>query len=173
MSSSRRNGVAAGSPRARLPLLDRLMDDDGDGDDVSGAPPSAGVALDALRIAVHRSLEALLNARRHRMPIPATLAELRKSLFTFGIPDPAAGTYNLTAQREAVAKDVEATLRRFEPRLTHIRVQLADEGTEEWGRMRLKVEAVLHVDPVVEAVSYETTLEPVSRLVTVREGIPR
>ncbi len=165
----------AGSPpgtrksglRAQLPLLDRLLDAD------PGAreppPPSAAEALDMLHVSVQRDLEALLNARRRRRPLPPLLSELPSSIINYGIPDPAAGAYAVAEVRQALAGELEATLRRFEPRLMHIAVELSTDGDELGGTLRLKIDAVLRADPVPEPVSFETLLEPVTRDVTVRE----
>jgi type VI secretion system protein ImpF len=153
--------------RARLPLLDRLLDAD------PGTPeppqPSAAVALELLHRAVRRDLEAVLNARRRRRPVPMELEELVVSPLNYGIPDPTSGAYAVPARRQALAREVEATIRRFEPRLMSVRVELVGSEDELGRALRLKVDAMLRADPVPEPVSFETLLEPVSRDVTVRE----
>ena len=153
--------------RARLPLLDRLLDADPNIPD--GPPPSAAVALEALRTAVRRDLEALLNARRRRRPLPPELTELTLSPLNYGIPDPTSGAFAVPELRAALTREVEATIRRFESRLLSVSVSLANEADELDTALRLKVDAVLRADPVPEPVSFETLLEPVTRDVTVRE----
>lgn len=155
-------------PRAQLPLLDRLMD--AHPDDPPAPPPSAPEALERLRRAVLRDLQALLNARRRRVPLPPQCTELPSSLLGYGIPDPASGAYLVPDNRAALAAEVEATLRRFEPRLTRISVALQAGDDALSGTLKLKVDAVLRAEPVPEAVSFETLLVPVTRDVTVREG---
>ena len=154
--------------RARIPLLDRLLDAE------PGAPepppPSAAVALDVLRAAVRRDLEAVLNARRRRRPVPSLYTELVLSPLTYGIPDPTSGAYAVPERRAALAREVEATIRRFEPRLMDIQVELVGDGDDLSRALRLRVNAILRADPVPEPVSFETTLEPVTRDVTVQEG---
>jgi type VI secretion system protein ImpF len=162
------NGPRAPVGRARLPLLDRLLDAD------PGAPepppPSAAAALEMLHAAVRRDLEAVLNARRRRRPLPRHLDELAVSPVNYGIPDATSGAYAVPERRAALAREVEATIRRFEPRLMEVHVELVG-GEDELSRaLRLKVHAVLRADPVPEPVSFETTLEPVSRDVVVQEG---
>ena len=170
MSGYRSPGATVRGPvqRVRLPLLDRLMDAD------PGAPepppPSAAVALKTLRDAVRRDLEAVLNARRRRRPVPALYQELVLSPLTYGIPDATSGAYAVPERRAALAREVEATIRRFEPRLMDIQVELVGDGDDLSRALRLRVNAVLRADPVPEPVSFETTLEPVTRDVTVQEG---
>lgn len=160
-------GGRGSQPRAQLPLLDRLLDADPDAPD---APtPTAAEALEQLRTAVRRDLEALLNARRRRRPLPPLETELTDSIVNYGIPDPASGAYAVPELRAGLAREVEATIRRFEPRLTRVTVALVGSDDDLGGMLRLKVDAVLRADPVPEPVSFETLLEPVSRDVTVRE----
>jgi type VI secretion system protein ImpF len=157
-----------GPQRAQLPLLDRLLDADPRAPAVP--PPTASEALEQLHLAVRRDLEALLNARRRWRPLPPLLAELPASLVNYGIPDPAAGAYAVPELRAGLATEVEATIRRFEPRLTKVSAVLAGDDDDLGGTLRLKIDAVLRADPVPEPVSFETLLEPVTRDVTVREA---
>ena len=164
--------AAAGSARlapqrAQLPLLDRLLDVDAHA--AVTHSPTVAEALERLHTAVRRDLEALLNARRRRRPLPALLPELATSLLNYGIPDPTSGTYAVAELRQALVSEVEATIRRFEPRLMRVSVVLVDDSEGLGGTLRLKVDAVLRADPVPEPVSFETLLEPVTRDVTVRE----
>jgi type VI secretion system protein ImpF len=128
------------------------------------------MALDMLRNAVRRDLEAVLNARRRRRPLPPQFEELRASPLGYGIPDATSGAYAVPERRLALAREVEATIRRFEPRLMAVQVTLIEEPENLGRALRLKVEGALRADPVPEPVSFETLLEPVTRDVTVREG---
>ena len=67
---------------------------------------------------MRRDLEALLNARRRRLPLPPELGELATSPLGYGVPDPTAGALPRTDRREALVREIEATIRRFEPRLS-------------------------------------------------------
>ncbi len=153
--------------RAQLPLLDRLLDADRDSNEMHS--PTVSEALERLHAAVRRDLESLLNARRRRRPLPPLLTQLGSSVFNYGIPDPASGAYAVPELRQVLVREVEATIRRFEPRLTKVAVSLVGDKEGLGSTLRLKVEAVLRADPVPEPVSFETLLEPVTRDVTVRE----
>jgi type VI secretion system protein ImpF len=154
--------------RVRLPLLDRLLDSD------PGAPAdrplTASFALDTLRAAVRRDLEALLNARRRRWPAPKGLAELAVSPIGYGIPDATSGAYAYEERRRALAAEVERVIRRFEPRLMNVHVELLQGSGEIDRTLRLKVDAVLRADPVPEHIAFETVVEPVNHEVRVAEG---
>lgn len=164
MSESRKE-----QQRVRLPLLDRLLDADPDAP--RDPPLTASYALDLLRAAVRRDLEALLNARRRRLPPPPGLVELPHSPIGYGVPDPTAGSFTQEERRSALAREVEIAIRRFEPRLTQVSVQLRKLDREMIDRsLRLRIDAILRTDPVPEQVSFETVVRPTALDVTVREG---
>lgn len=140
-----------------------------DPDAPDDSQPTAAEALERLHAAVRRDLEALLNARRRRRPLPPQLRELASSIASYGIPDPVSGTYTVPELRAGLAREVENTIRRFEPRLSQITVTLNEQDEASGGTLRLRVEAMLRADPVPEPVSFETLLEPVTRDVSVRE----
>jgi len=157
------------TPRVRLPLLDRLLD--ADPDSPRDPPVSQSLAIEQLRLAVRRDLEALLNARRRRLPLPPGLAELPVSPVGYGIPDPTAGSFSEEELRAALAREIQATIARFEPRLTNVKVQLRKDEREAIDRvLRLRIEAILRTDPVPEHISFETLVRPTTLDVAVREG---
>lgn len=166
---SDRPGGAGRAPglRVRLPLLDRLLDAD------PGAPAdppiTPALALDTLRAAVRRDLEALLNARRRRWPLPPGLPELVVSPLGYGVPDATSGAYAYEERRRALAEEVERVIRRFEPRLANVHVELRESGNELDRTLRLVVDAVLRADPVPEHITFETLVEPVNHEVRVAE----
>jgi type VI secretion system protein ImpF len=151
----------------RLPLLDRLLDED---PGTTRDPPlTPALALETLRAAVRRDLEAMLNARRRRWPLPATAPELALSPLGYGIPDATSGSYALPERREALALEVERAIRRFEPRMLSVKVTLRETGDELDRTLRLRVDGVLRADPVPEPISFETLVEAVSHEVRVAE----
>ncbi|MCK8785145.1 type VI secretion system baseplate subunit TssE [Roseomonas sp. NAR14] len=161
--------------RTRLPLLDRLLDG---GQPLPPGhrepapperPPSPAEALQRLHDAVRRDLEALLNARRRRLPPPPELQELSLSPIGYGIPDAAAGTFAIEERRVALAREVELAIQRFEPRLTNITVTLRPPVREFERTLRLRVDAMLRTDPIPEPVGFETVVEAGTLDVAVRE----
>ncbi len=148
--------------RAALPsVLDRLFDD---APGVSSEPPPSMRALgEALRDAVRRDLENLLNTRRRCLPTPEGLEELEASSFEYGIPD-LTGT-NLASQgrRKRYLRDIEELIKRFEPRFSSIKVTpLEREGTVDRG-LEFRIDAVLRVEPAPESVLYDSQIDVLTR----------
>jgi type VI secretion system protein ImpF len=153
---------------ARLPLLDRLIDDRPD--QPADPPLSAAQAIAVLRASVQRDLEALLNARRRWRSWPAHLNELAQSAVGYGLADFTAGALNDPRERERLRTDIEAAIRRFEPRLQALQVLAVDETDTLESRLRLRIEALLHAEPADEPVAFETMVDATTAEVVVREG---
>ncbi len=149
-----RDGGQREAPRRVLgSLLDRLLDD--------AALPDAHTARDPvgeLRGAVHRDLEALLNARRPWRAIPSGCAAAQGSSLSYGVPDFTSGALNHREEREALRHEIELTIRRHEPRLTQVRVRLRDEPDRLRAVLRFRIEAVLRVEPVVAPIAFDTAV---------------
>ena len=149
-------------------LLDRLIDDAPDRE--RDPPMSAAEAMQVLRQSVRRELEALLNARRRWRTPPSELTELPGSSLGFGIPDYAAGVFNNQGERDRLRVEVEATIRRFEPRFLSVRVHLLDQEQRLDSNLRLRIEAVLHADPAPEQVTFDTIVDTVNDAVRIRSN---
>ncbi len=156
-----------GELRAQLPLLDRLLDDapDTERDRVL----SNQEVLEALRASVRRDLQSLLNARRRWLSWPINLRELATSPVGFGLPDFAAGAFGDPTRREILRKEVEDTIRRFEPRFLSLKVSLVQSDDVLSGTLRLRIEALLDADPAPEPVGFDTLLDTARDEVLVRE----
>jgi type VI secretion system protein ImpF len=152
--------------RVQLPLLDRLIDDAPDRD--RDPPISAAEALQQLRQSVRRDLEALLNARRRWRSPASGLTMLAGSPLGFGIPDFAAGVFNNQGERDRLRLEIEATIRRFEPRFLSVRVHLIDNEQRLDGALRLRIDAVLHAEPAPEQVTFDTIVDTVNDEVRIR-----
>ena len=149
---------------AALPLLDRLMD--AEPELPVDRPVSAREALAQLRRSVHRDVEALLNARRPWRSIADAASPLRLSPVCYGMPDFAAGAFNDRRQREMLRREVEDTIRHFEPRLAEVKVMLVDEGTLLRNTLQLRIEAQLRTYPVPEPVVFDTVIDTTTADVT-------
>ncbi len=143
--------------RALLPLLDRLMDDN---PEAERDPPIGSVeALAILRASVRRDLEALLNARRRHRSWPAEFGELASSSMGYGVPDFTSGTMSDPKRREALREEIEATIRRFEPRLATVSVSLVEGANKLEPTLRLRIDGLLHAEPAPEPIAFDTTVD--------------
>jgi type VI secretion system protein ImpF len=139
------------------PLLDRLMDAEPERAQDRALSPAETVTQ--LRLAVHRDVEALLNARRPWRSAPERLAALRLSPFGYGMPDFTAGAFNDRQQREVLRVEIEEAIRRFEPRLAQIQVHLADDGNMLGATLKLRIDALLRTHPAPEPIIFDTALD--------------
>jgi type VI secretion system protein ImpF len=149
-----------------LPLIDRLIDDSPDTVRERPLPPAETMAV--LRRSVRRDLEALLNARRRWRSWPSELAELAVSPIGYGISDFSAGAFNDPARRDELRLEVEETIRRFEPRLTHVSVAAVDSADGLEATLRLRIEAMLRAEPAPEPIAFDTLVDATTAEVQVR-----
>lgn len=137
-------------------ILDRLLDYDPAS---SQEPPkSNAVSLAELRQAVRRDLEWLLNTRHGAEKIPETLEEVNRSLAVYGLPDITGIGADAQTEQKRLVKAVETAIRIFEPRFLDLRVTLLPISSVE-RELRLRIEANLDIDPVPEAISFDTVLQ--------------
>lgn len=152
--------------RVQVPLLDRLIDDAPD--QTRDPPQSAAESLMALRQSVRRDLESLLNARRCWKSWPTSLSELKISPIGYGIPDFTSGAYNDASRREELRLDIEQAIRNFEPRFLSVRVMLIESTDRLEATLRLRIDAVLHAEPMPEPITFDMLIDPTSDNIVVR-----
>jgi len=144
-------------PRITPSLLDRLTDHE---PGIRDEPVmSRNQGLRALKAALWRDMNALLNTKRREEELPEQYVETTKSLLTFGIPDFTSYSLKSPSDQNRLRRAIEAAIRRFEPRLEKINVtiQLPDETDPT---MRFRVDAFLQIEPAPEPVAFETVLPP-------------
>ena len=155
--------------RVKLSVLDRLIDTTPDTE--RDRPMSATEALAVLRKSVRRDLEALLNGHRRFRSVPARYAALYASNMMFGLPDFSASARNAQEAREELRREIETTIRTFEPRLMQVSVLLQPvEDMGALGTLRFRIEALLHADPAPEPISFDTTLDAATADIVVSGG---
>jgi type VI secretion system protein ImpF len=152
--------------RAQLPLLDRLIDEAPEA--TRDEPISPGEAMAILRRSVRRDVEALLNSRRRWRSWQAAFREIAVSPLNFGIPDCTGGRFHGVAKREALRREIEETIRRFEPRFQSVQVRLTHQEEGQESTLRLRIEAVLHAEPAPEPIAFDTMVDPATADVLVR-----
>jgi type VI secretion system protein ImpF len=141
-------------------VLDRLLDDEPSSQQEQ--PQNRFQLLRTLKQSVRRDLENLLNTRWRCVGWPADLEELETSLVNYGIPDFTGANLGSAVAREEFVRIIQETIRRFEPRLTRVKLEMLDNAEREDRTMRFRIDAVLQVDPDPEPVSFDSRLEPSS-----------
>jgi type VI secretion system protein ImpF len=148
---------AMGETTITISALDRLIDLEPENRVENPLSRTQSVRL--LKSAVRRDLEWLLNTRRIADPPDEGLKELNRSVYVYGLADLSALTMAATADRNRLVRQVLATINLFEPRLTNVRlvmVETPDAGKKD---VRLRIEAMLRMDPVPEPVTFDTVIE--------------
>jgi type VI secretion system protein ImpF len=147
--------------RVRLSVLDRL---------VSGTDGAASLSesVSAMRDAVRRDLDRLLNTRRIAEPATDEFPEVQKSLYHYGLPDITSLSGDSSTARRRLVRQVEEAIELFEPRLMNVRVSGMDTPARADRRqIRFHIEALLRLDPDPERVAFDTVLETASGKISV------
>ncbi|KMO33552.1 hypothetical protein VQ02_20380 [Methylobacterium variabile] len=153
-----------GGLQPRLSVLDRLLD--AHPDRLQDAPHGVSEAISIVRAAVHRDIEHLLNARRPwRTP---SWPALERSPLGYGVADLTAGASNDPAGQERLRREIEDAIRRFEPRLAQVQVRIADAPTPLRAVLRLHIDALLLIDPLPEAIAFDTLVDTTTADIVVR-----
>ena len=160
------SGEGSGSRAGLASVLDRLLDDRPD--QHRDRPQSPAEAVTRLRAAVHRDIEALLNARRPWRSVPASWPLLRTSPLAFGIPDFTAGAFNDPLEREQLRLEVEEAIRRFEPRLSQLEVHVAEDILPLRSTLTLRIDALLLTQPQPHPISFDTLVDTTTANVTLQ-----
>jgi type VI secretion system protein ImpF len=142
----------------RLSVLDRLLQ--GDSSDTDN---NVQRAIRTVRESVRRDLELLLNTRPRCQSWPSELVDVGTSIVSFGLPDLQTRAVATPGQREAFRADLEAIIRRYEPRFRDLSVELVDNPNPLDRTLRFRIHAVLTMDADSEVVVYDTLLDPASR----------
>ncbi len=148
--------------RPGLPsVLDRLLDDD---PGRQGEQPLTLKQLaSALKDAVRRDLEDLLNTRRRPSSVPGGLEDLERSSFQFGLPDFSGANLSSLERRRKYLKSVEEIIRLHEPRFSSVRVVPVDEKKLTERTLHFRIEAVLRTEPLPESVLYDSHVDILTR----------
>jgi type VI secretion system protein ImpF len=138
-------------------VLDRLIDLEPENRVENPLSRSQSVRL--LKGAVRRDLEWLLNTRRIVDPPDEGLKETNKSFYVYGLPDMSALTMAASGDRNRLVRQIIATINLFEPRLANVRIVMVETPDAAKKDVRLRIEAMLRMDPVPEPVSFDTLIE--------------
>ena len=147
-------------------ILDRLIDDDpGQSTEL---PRNRSQLLREMKLTVRRDIEHLLNTRRRNVSVSPRLPELAQSLLTYGVAD-FSGTGPATGkQRDAFCRVIEDIIRKNEPRLLEVRVELASNPEPGDRTLRFRIDALLRADPAPEPVIFDSSLEPATHTFAIK-----
>src|SRR5487761_1830990 len=146
-----------GDHTVTLSVLDRLIDHDPKNS--SEAPLTRSQAERALKNGVRRDLEWLLNTRRIALEPDESLRELNKSLYVYGLPDFSAYSVASPKDQAMLLRTLQTALKIFDPRLLNVHVVPLEQGAVGIQALRLRIEAMLLMDPSPEHVSFDTFIE--------------
>jgi len=142
-----------------LSVLDRLIDQE---PERKLEPPlTRARSLRELKAALRRDLEWLLNTRRTIEESPASLKELERSLYNYGLPDVSSLYLRSSNDQNTLLKAIRTAINYFEPRLLNIKVAL-EPAAADARVIRFSIEGLLRMDPAPEHVFFDTMLEPMS-----------
>jgi type VI secretion system protein ImpF len=146
-----------GETTITVSVLDRLIDVE-PGNRMEN-PLSRSQSVRLLKSSVRRDLEWLLNSRRICDPPDEGLKELNKSTYVYGLPDLSTLTMAASGDRNKLVRQILATINLFEPRLANVRLVLVETPDSAKKDVRLRVEAMLRMDPVPEPITFDTVIE--------------
>lgn len=139
----------------RLSFLDRIIDPH-----LPGPGSRDDTSLRALRSAVLRDLEWLLNTRRIADPAPDDFPELQSSVYHYGLPDVSSMSGDSPGVHRLLGRALQRAIETYEPRLSSVRVSMPAEAAGRGSRrLQFTVEALLEVDPEPQRISFDTVLD--------------
>lgn len=154
--------------KLRASIFDRLIDNEPNV--ATDADKDKHQHLKELRNSVRRDLENLLNTRFRVIAPAEEFTEIEKSLMNYGLPDLATVNILDNVKRQEFTRHLEKILREYEPRFKSVKVNYLTNPSKTDRTLRFRIDATLYADPAPEIVVFDSTLEPVSRSVNVKEA---
>lgn len=146
-----------GETTITVSVLDRLIDFEPESDVEAAMSRSQSVRV--LKSAVRRDLEWLLNSRKIADPPDEGLKELNRSMYVYGLADLSTLTMAASGDRGKLMKQIVAAINLFEPRLSNVRIVMIETPDSAKKDVRVRIEAMLRMDPVPEPISFDTVIE--------------
>lgn len=145
-----------GDVTVTLSVLDRLLDLEPS--NATEAPLSRAQSVRLLKSAVLRDLEWLMNTRCN-VQSDESLREVGHSLYVYGLPDFSSYSMASPADQARLLRQILAAIKQFEPRLGNVRIVPLEDTAVGLQRVRLRIDAMLLMDPAPEPVSFDTFIE--------------
>ncbi|THB68068.1 MAG: type VI secretion system baseplate subunit TssE [Gammaproteobacteria bacterium] len=149
-------------------VLDRLIDDEPHNTKESFR--SQTQILREMKNSVRRDLENLLNTHIYWYKVPEHYTELDVSLVNYGLPDFSSASMSSQDSRLRFCKKIQETIMKFEPRFKRVNVDLLNNSEPLDRTLRLRIDALLDVDPEPEPIIFDSVMEPINCSLTVKEN---
>ncbi|MFT7287921.1 MAG: type VI secretion system protein ImpF [Halieaceae bacterium] len=146
----------------RPSLLDRLTNAD------NFKEGSRYYSINELRHSVQTDLQYLLNTRVRFLSPDEECAETQDTIVNFGLPDITTQSLVSEQGRRQFASWMERSIRRFEPRFKDVTVNVGGQFEKEEG-LAFRIDAVLFADPAPEDVAFDSTIDPISAMIALKE----
>jgi type VI secretion system protein ImpF len=142
----------------RPSILDRLIGGES-GQGSQGVYEYIGVR--ELRDSIARDLEWLLNSKFTEFLDLEQFPEAEDSILTYGVPDFSTYSWRSASDAVTISRVLEEAIRRFEPRLLPRTIKVEPVSNNEVDNFTLgfRINAMLNVDPIREAVSFDTAVD--------------
>ena len=117
-------------------------------------------------------MQALLNTRLAEIDGLEACPEAQRSLLAYGVPDLSAFFHGSQHDLQRMIACIEKAIRTFEPRLEpqSVRVErVRDAAAEPVMKLRLRVQAVLRVEPFRSPIVFDPRIDADTAAVTVHE----
>jgi len=150
MASTEKAGIVT------LSVLDRLMDQDPKSR--VEAPITFAQSARAMRAAVRRDLEWLMNTRRIIQEPPEGCKELKRSVYAYGLPDISSLSLFSASDQNMLLQAIEEAVALFEPRVARPRVSLRPVS-DSVRSVHFVIEGWLRMDPEPEPIFFDTVLD--------------
>jgi type VI secretion system protein ImpF len=150
-------GKNQGDVTVTLSVLDRLIDHEPKSQ--TEAALTRSMSVRQMKAAVRRDLEWLLNTRRIAEEPHESLREVNRSLYVYGLPDLSTYNINIPSDQAKLIRQIQADLKLFEPRLANVRIVPLERPVTGMQEFRIRIEAMLLMDPSPEPISFDTVLE--------------
>jgi type VI secretion system protein ImpF len=146
-----------GETTITVSVLDRLIDLEPDSRLENSLSRTQSVRL--LKSAVRRDLQWLLNTRRVADLPDERLKEVNRSVYVYGLPDLSTLAVAAVGDRNRLVRQIASTVSLFEPRLANVRVLMVETPDTAKKDVRLRIDAMLRMDPVAEPITFDTVIE--------------
>jgi type VI secretion system protein ImpF len=141
---------------ATLSVFDRLIDQEPKRRSESMPTPAKSVR--AVKEALRRDLEFLMNTRRVDDDPPESLKQLRRSVYLYGLADITSMKLFTAVDQQLLLREIEECLALFEPRLVRTKVSLRTSN-DMFHLIHFAIEGLLKVDPEPIPIRFDSFLE--------------